>query len=187
MTLTLDYRWEHALIAATIDAVKRKCPDCSIGRTAIQKLLYFMNVMGVPMKYSFEIHHYGPFCSDIMNDVDWLLADSVIKDRSTQERCSDYELGEGWPKLEEIYKEPIEKHKAAITSVCNALSDLSPNTLELIATLDFCYRWIRARGGNGRRKMDVIEKFKQIKEDKFSDQEIEKWYDVLVNAELIES
>ncbi len=141
MTLTLDYRWEHALIAATIEAAKRKCPNCSIGRTAIQKLLYFMNVSGVPMKYSFEIHHYGPFCADIMHDVEWLLADDVIKDESPeQERFSDYTVGKGWSDLVASFKNELDAHQKIVSGVCDALSDLSPETLEVIATLDFSYR-----------------------------------------------
>ena len=188
MTLTLDYRWEHALIAATVEAAKRRCPVCSIGRTAIQKLLYFMNVLGVPMKYSFEIHHYGPFCADIMYDVEWLLEDQVIEDQSHEQgRYSSYVPGAHWSDLSEAFKDQLESHQQLIFSVCDALSDLSPETLELIATLDFCYRWVRARGGCDSRRDAAIEKFKQIKKDKFTDAQIHHWYDVLVKAQLVEA
>jgi len=70
--------------------------------------------------------------------------------------------------------------------VCNALSDLSPDALELIATLDFSFRWVRARGGLGPWRQAAIEKFKKIKKDKFEDDDIDSWYDALVTAKLIE-
>ena len=144
MNLALEHRWEHALIAATVQAASKKCPDCQLGRTAIQKLLYFMNVLGVPMKYDFDIHHYGPFSPSVMHDVEWLLADNVIEDHSNHERYSNYKPGPGWTDLSEQYQPKLMEFQNKIEDVCNALSDLSPGTLELIATLDFSYRWVRA-------------------------------------------
>jgi len=186
MNLTLTHRWEHALIAATVEAASKTCPDCYLGRTAIQKLLYFMNVLGVPMRYSFDIHHYGPFCPNVMHDVDWLVADNVIEDRSQESRYSNYKPGQGWPELSERYRDKLDKYREKIEEVCNALTDLSPETLELIATLDFSYRWVRARGGKGPWKAAAVEKFKSIKKDKFEDEDIDTWYQVLVESELIE-
>ncbi len=187
MSLVLRHRWEHALIAATIEAASSKCPNCYLGRTAIQKLLYFMNVLGVPMEYSFDIHHYGPFCANVMHDVEWLLADEVIEDQSQEPRYSNYQPGPGWSELAEQFKDNLSEHQATVTSVCNALSDLSPETLELIATLDFSYRWVRARGGQGPWKQLAVDKFKNIKKDKFPDDEIDGWYNTLVKAKLIEN
>ena len=186
MNLTLEHRWEHALIAAIVDASSQKCPNCCLGRTAIQKLLYFMNVLGVPMRYSFDIHHYGPFCPTVMHDVEWLAADGVIEDRSTESRYSNYKPGQGWDELSALYRQQLSQHRQKIDNVCNALSDLSSDTLELIATLDFSFRWVRARGGNGPWREAAVKKFKAIKKQKFSDDRIDTWYDVLVDAGLIE-
>jgi len=185
MSLVLQHRWEHALIAATVEAASNKCPDCYLGRTAIQKLLYFMNALGVPMEYSFDIHHYGPFCAGVMHDVEWLLTDEVIEDQSQESRYSNYKPGPGWPELSEQYEPKLAKHHEVVTDVCDALSDLSPETLELIATLDFSYRWVHARGGEGPWKQVAIEKFKSIKKDKFENDEIDGWYSALVNAKII--
>ncbi len=187
MSLVLQHRWEHALIAATIEAASAKCPGCFLGRTAIQKLLYFMNVSGVPMKYAFDIHHYGPFCQSIMSDVEWLLADDVIADRSQDPKYSNYKPDAGWAELKLRFGEKLAEHRPMIDAVCNALSDMSPETLELIATLDFSFRWVRARGGEGPWRQEAVKKFKQIKKDKFTDQAIEGWYDALVRAKLIEN
>ncbi len=53
MSLLLEHRWEHALVAAVIEAAKESCPNCYLGRTAVQKLIYFLNVVGVPMQLRF--------------------------------------------------------------------------------------------------------------------------------------
>ena len=186
MNLVLEHRWEHALIAATVKSASAKCPQCYLGRTAIQKLLYFMNVLGVPMEYTFDIHHYGPFCQSIMSDVEWLLTDDVITDTSQESRYSNYKPGQTWPELAEQYSKKLHKYREIIDSVCDALGDLSPETLELIATLDFSFRWVRARGGSGPWRQTAIKKFKDIKKDKFDDDEVNDWYDTLVKAKLIE-
>lgn len=186
MTLLLPHRWEHALVAATVKAANEHCPNCTIGRTALQKLLYFMKVLEVPMKYDFDIHHFGPFCSDVSSDVEWLLADDVILDQSDKETSSCYKPGQNLDELWQQFSGRLEQYSSTIQKICKAFSDMSPRSLELISTIDFSYRWVRARGGNGPWKQSVVEKFKQIKKDKFSDADIDKWYGVLVETTLVE-
>ncbi|WP_254509741.1 hypothetical protein [Anatilimnocola floriformis] len=185
MKLVFNHRWEHALLAAVISEAKEKCPGCFLGRTAIQKILYFLNVLGVPMRYDFDIYHYGPFCSSIMADVDWLIADNVITDGSSQGKYSDYRPGPASEELLDKFDSKISEHLPTIQNVVEALGEMSPGDLELIATLDFCYRWVSARGGKGPWKAETVKKFKSIKKDKFTNEEIDHWYGQLVNAELI--
>jgi uncharacterized protein len=186
MNLTLTYRWEHALIAAAIEMANKKCSECYLGRTAIQKLLYFLKVRGVPMTYSFDVHHYGPFCQHVMSDVEWLLADDVIEDKSSEPRYSNYRPGSTWPALQQQFGEKLARHRQVVEEVCDALSGLQPDELELIATLDFSFRWVRAGGGKGPWKDRTIKKFKSIKMERFSDDQIEKGFRTLVAADLIE-
>jgi len=188
MALELEHRWEHALIAATIKAAEEKCPGCPLGRIAIQKLIYFLKVMEVPMYYEFSVHHYGPYCQDISSDVEWLLADSVVTDDGINKpgNSSDYKTAAEYESLKVQFSDKLEKYQPIIKSVCDALSDLSPKTLELVATLDFSFRWVKAGGGVGPWKSEAVAKFKKIKKDKFDDEEIDRWYGALVNANLID-
>jgi uncharacterized protein YwgA len=41
-----------------------------LGRTAIQKLVYFSKTLGVPIPCSFEIYTYGPYSDSITFAVD---------------------------------------------------------------------------------------------------------------------
>jgi len=187
MSLLLEHRWEHALVAAVIEAAKESCPNCYLGRTAVQKLIYFLNVVGVPMQLRFRIHHYGPFCDELPGVLDWLQADEIVTDNSSeQSRYSDFSPGQNWPEIKEQYQNDLEQYQESINSIASVLGSMEPSTLELIATLDFCFRWIRARGGNGPWKDRTIEKFKEIKGDKFSEDDISEWYQRLVSSNLIE-
>src|SRR6516162_81045 len=84
MSLFLSRTWEHALLAKVVKeaAAVAQNEGGYLGRTAIQKVVYFLQVLGVPMRYRFEVFHYGPFCNAILGDLEWLIADEVITDSS---------------------------------------------------------------------------------------------------------
>jgi len=187
MTLQFQHNWERALVAATIAEAAKACPECKIGRTAIQKLVYFMHVLGVPMRYNFEIHHFGPFCSDITSDLDWLMADEIVVNDSLSDDKYNYRTTtSGYDRLAKTFPTEFEQHGKIISAVTKAFGDLSPSILELIATLDYSFRWVRACGGTGPWKQWTVDKFKSIKKEKFSTEQIDRWYNVLVELALIE-
>jgi hypothetical protein len=186
MTLLLQHRWEHALVGAVVEAAKSACPTCYLGRTAIQKLVYFLHVLEVPMQFTFRIHHFGPFCDDLAGVLDWLQADDIVVDDSREPRYSDFSPAANWPQIKATYQESLHQYQGIIDSVARALGSMEPRILELIATLDFSFRWVRARGGNGPWKEPTIHKFKEIKGDKFSNEEILRWHASLVKSNLIE-
>ena len=79
MDLLLTGSRDQALVAMVVEEA-RQAADVSggfVGRTALQKVLYFLRCRGVPMGYSFDIYHYGPFCDDVLRDAEWLQADQV--------------------------------------------------------------------------------------------------------------
>ncbi|MDB5313172.1 MAG: hypothetical protein JWO38_7374 [Gemmataceae bacterium] len=59
MALVLTGSWEQALLTATAQAAAPESGNRYLGRTALQKILYFLQISGVPMRYRFEIYHYG--------------------------------------------------------------------------------------------------------------------------------
>jgi hypothetical protein len=63
--------------------------------------------------------------------------------------------------------------------VDSLLARLSPNDLEILAGMDYLLRDVRATGQKVRVKETVIERFIQVKRDKFTLEEIEPIYDVI--------
>ena len=57
---------------------------------------------------------------------------------------------------------------------------------ELLATLDYLYRQLKAGGGPGPWKERVINRFLEVKKDKFSAEEVRAAYDSMVRAGLAE-
>jgi hypothetical protein len=47
-----------------------RAPSGSLGRTALMKLCYFLQVLkGVPLGYHFTLYSYGPFDSEVLSDL----------------------------------------------------------------------------------------------------------------------
>jgi hypothetical protein len=55
---------------AVITDLCSRAPGGSLGRTALMKLCYFLQVLkGVPLGYHFTLYSYGPFDSDVLSDL----------------------------------------------------------------------------------------------------------------------
>ncbi len=187
MSLFLTRTWEHALLAKVVKeavAVAQK-EGGYLGRTAIQKIVYFLQVLKVPMRYGFEVCHYGPFCTTILGDLEWLIADEVITDSSPNpDKYSKYTPG---PACDEL----IAKHAAklavcqdTVKSTVKALLPLRPDHLELIATLDYAFREMKATLGKNPPKKTVLARFREFKGEKFKEKEIGETFDRLESAGL---
>jgi uncharacterized protein YwgA len=190
--IEMELRWtgshDQALLAPVVEEASRavKAKGGFLGRTALQKLLYFLRRRGVPMAYRFDIHHYGVFCEEVLRDADWLTADGVIVDRSPQERYSNYEPGPALDALVAAHRESVERHREQVREVASELAHLRPEKLELISTLDYSYRWVRATGGTGPWRDAVIARFEELKPGKFPREEIERAYETMVRAGKLE-
>jgi uncharacterized protein YwgA len=49
-----------------------------IGKTAMQKYVYFLQEFGVDLNYRYEMYYYGPYCFELSNDLDVLNMLGVI-------------------------------------------------------------------------------------------------------------
>src|SRR5690606_14018306 len=109
------------LVAAVVEAAKAANPGMYLGRTAIQKLVYFVQVLKVPMQFRFRIHHYGPFCDELPGALEWLEADDVIVDESREPRYSNFAPGKNWPDLKQQFERELVLAQPTIQSVARAL------------------------------------------------------------------
>jgi uncharacterized protein len=184
MALLFSGSRDQGLLALTIQEAARTGKMHLVGRTTLQKVMYFLKVMGVQTGYSFSIHHYGPFCDQILRDTELLLADDVICDRAPNPKFSAYVPG---PEVDALIQHhpDLEEHRPLVKEVVSALVPLRPRRLELFATLDYSFRLERARGGEGPWKPRVIPVFHSFKGDRFSDDEISKAYDQLAKAGFV--
>lgn len=186
MALALTGTWEQALLTTVAQVAAPENNNGYLGRTALQKILYFLQISGIPMRYRFEIYHYGPYCDKIYRDVELLLADGVLIDVSANPgKYSNYRPAEAAAELIQLHRSHLEPYLTLLTTVVKALLPFKPDHLEILATLDYLYRALRAGGGNGPWKERVIGRFMQVKKDKFGENDVVAAYDAMVRANLI--
>lgn len=173
-----------AFLTAIVKAFEAHHSTAYLGRTAMQKLTYFAQVLGAPIPCSFGIYTYGPYSDTVTFAVESLLADDVIADTSQNPKYSNYRLGPNAGELLAAFSEELRPYEGKIGQTVKALGSFAPNELELIATLHFIAKR-QAQTGMRPSKDSVVREFKSVKLDKFPDFEISKWYDALVEAGLI--
>lgn len=188
MGILLTGTQDQALLAFVI-AEARKVADRHrnyLGRTAVQKIMYFLKIAGVPMRYRFSIHHYGPFSDQILSDSELLIVDSVIMDRSPQtEKYSDYAPDEAFDELISRYQGEINPWREIIARVVRDLAPFNPEQMEATATLDYIYRQQLATSNGQPTRESVVDKFMEIKGEKFQRRDIERLYDVMPKSGAI--
>jgi uncharacterized protein YwgA len=186
MALLLAEKWEHALLAAIVKEARKTRGSAYLGRTAFQKIAYFLNVLGVPMRYRFDLYHYGPYCDAVTRDIEWLLADHVIEDQSgNREKYSNYRSGPNCEELLALHAAKLDEHRATIQNIVQALVPLEPERQELIATLDYLFRQLRASKDQSPTKEEVLGRFFEVKGGKFPAETVSAAYDSLASAGLL--
>jgi uncharacterized protein YwgA len=175
-----------AFMTAVVASFERQHGDRHyLGRTAIQKLVYFTKALGVPVPCSFEIYTYGPYSDTVTFSIDSLMADDVLIDKSTNPRYSAYRLGKSSEEILSKYDNVIRPHLAAIDSVVGALGTFPPEHLELVATIHFIHHRLKGISGRSPDKVSVLGEFRRVKGKKFSSEEVESFYEALRRARLI--
>jgi uncharacterized protein len=177
---------EHALLALVIQQAHDSTNVPYLGRTALQKIVYFLKALGVPMRYSFDIHHYGPYSDQITSDLDLLMADGIVEDRSPTTTYWNYVPRSGGPlgELLEQHEEFVSANRVIVRQVVDSLGPLKPPQLELFATLHYAYRYEVASTSKPSRDA-VLSRFREYKGNKFPSDELSTAYDAMVEMKLI--
>jgi hypothetical protein len=190
MTLYLAKTIQHALMALTIKKAHGNFTSQSsgyLGRTALQKIMYFLVRRGLPLDYHFDIYHYGPFCQDVYHNVEWLIADGVVRDASeNQAKYSNYVPDSQMDALLEKFESQVKEHEPIVDEVVSIFAELPPEDLELIATLDYLYQEERAKQIHPPKKDTVVARFLEVKGDKFGEKRLSYIYDILAKAKIFE-
>src|SRR5260370_21838815 len=116
------------------------------GRTALMKCMYFLKVLKqVPLPYNFGLYTYGPFDSNVLDDIQYAEALGAVESTLVEyPKATRYEYQRG-PKLEEVEKQASEflhRHKKSVDWVLSEFGDRSAIDLEMASTLVYVDRAI---------------------------------------------
>ncbi len=149
-----------------------------LGKTQLQKLVYFLQELGVQLGYKYEIYHYGPYCFELSNDLSSLDSLNILDVESDPNgfgfniRLSRYANG----------YDPDPMLKEAVKRIVDKLGSNSAGQLEVKATIHFVQRVLARRGS--ANEDTVVGKVRTLKPH-FAEVFVRKCYEELQQERLI--
>jgi uncharacterized protein YwgA len=171
--LTEELAMTKELRAAGIVSLAQNA-QARLGKTQIQKLIYFAQRCGVPFNYKYEIYHYGPYSFELSHDLSTLNSLGVLNVKSGPSGYG-YEISVG--KFAQKFKlEP--KYQKRIDTILNRVGRNTPAELEVKATIHFVSSVVK------KDKSEVIQKVQALK-PRFTEEFIESCYSDLKRMQWI--
>lgn len=154
------------------------------GKKAFQKYMYFLDAKGIPNPLTFRIHHYGPYSYELDYQTDNLELIGAIQ-VSTSSYGGGFLItpGSNAQKLIDESKDFLDKYENKIDEVLEVLPDKARD-LELWSTVHFVAKSMANYFG-GATKQKVVAAVKEIKKEKFCEEEIAKAFDSLIDNKLL--
>jgi uncharacterized protein YwgA len=183
MKSELNIPWErYGLIAELTDRLKELSPQ--FGKTILQKMVYLLQeAYGVDCGYSFNLYTYGPFTSQIMQDLDMVESLRGVKINSVDFPSNGYTITPGERNIDvrEQVAEFLKRNNVSnsLSKLIKVFGKLNATQLSLLSTILYVVRDMeKERQSLSREKL--INMVKEIKPN-FSEQDI---YD---NVTMLES
>ncbi len=128
------------LLCALVD----QAPGKTLRRTAIMKLPFLLQaVRGVPLAYDFRLYTYGPFDSDVLDDLAYAEAIGAVTEETvyfTNGYGYDVRPGPRCAEVQKLAKDWLVKHQDDVAWAIHEFGRCSAAELELISTIVFVGR-----------------------------------------------
>jgi hypothetical protein len=136
-----DSWWQRLALLTTL---VEGSPNQTLGRTAIVKLAYLLQVLcGVPLGYAFRLYTYGPFDSELLGDLDYAQALKAVEVRTVLFPGGyrfDVRPGPAAAVVKAQAGEWLAQHQPAINRVIGEFAGCTASELELLTTIIYADR-----------------------------------------------
>lgn len=155
MSMSLDYRKNIIL-----SLLQQKS---GMGKTAVMKAMFLLQqVKGVKLGYDFSIYTYGPYTSDVMEDIDDLVKEGLLSSAMYPVgRCVGYRLSateQGRSAAEKLSDEEAQ----ALRDISSFVDGKSARELELYSTIIYIVN-LYAKNSWENSEGPIVEKVHEIK------------------------
>jgi len=181
--MKLNVPWhQYALIILLAEKMQEK--GRRFGKTALQKLVYLLQtVFRVPVGYEYSLYLHGPFCSELMDDLDYVdYIDGVTVD--TEEHGYNISPSQNARLIKDKARDFLCIYQPHVEQLLHEFGPLRVRNLELISTIIFVDRDAVANE-RGLTKSSFINEIMNIKPH-FSRDEIEQAVEKLAGLGYIE-
>ena len=112
--------------------------NAGLGKTAMMKYLFLLqNVYKLPLNYSFEIYTYGPYSSEVMEDIDFANRKKLISvETDTSSKYVGYIIKASDTRPDNQF---AEKYQGEIKELLELFGHKSAKELELLTTIVYLY------------------------------------------------
>ncbi len=119
------------------EIAKRKS---GLGKTAIMKYLYILQtVYNVPLGYNFGLYTYGPFATEVLDDLDYADANKIIIMETVETAVGTGYSIQSSPEYEDN-NNFASKYNEQLDAMLGIFEDDCAKDLELSATIIYMYR-----------------------------------------------
>ena len=153
-----------------------------LGKTAMMKLIFLLEeVYRVPLEYEYEIYTYGPYCSEVADDVEIANLSGYLA--ITVEEFSSGHIGyhldptDKAKELVDLEKDFLLRYNKEFLEVMDLFSEKTVKELELLTTIVYLYSNYR-KNNWAFSENEIIDDVNAIKPH-FDKDKISKAYNVL--------
>lgn len=136
------------------------------GKKALQKLVYFCNVMGISTGCSYRMYLYGPYSDYLAREYETLVAKNILTYSSNS-----FSVGSELNSVMVEKIDEIKKIEPQIESVIKLFGKMSALDLELYATVHFVAESFKTIYEKDDEEA-VVQEVKSFKGDKFAEEKI---------------
>lgn len=179
--MKINIPWNrYALIVELSDRLKNRCPQ--FGKTVLQKMVYLLQELyGVDCGYRFDLYTYGPFSSELLQDLDLVENIGGVNVVPVTSGAGGYQIlpGEHAESLKNKATDFLSDEQIA-SSLDNLVADFGnywAKDLELRTTIIYASRDMK-RSGNPITRSDLVRIVREIK-PRFTDTEVQQAIDEL--------
>ncbi len=127
-----------------IVALVQQAPGQRLGRTAVMKLLYFLSVLrNVSLGYRFTLYSYGPFDSEVLQDLDYAQSLGALTTRVVGNAVGygyDIQPGSEADSAQDFAPKFLRKHQNDVAWVLQHFGRFGAADLELAGTIVYVDR-----------------------------------------------
>lgn len=155
-----------------------------LGKTAMMKYLFLLqNVYNVPLDYDFEIYTYGPYSSEVMEDIDDAAWKNIITVKTELYSSGHVGYCINTKCKKEKESEFVASFKESIKDLLEQFGDRNAKELELSSTIVYLYMNARMNGWNSDEQA-ISEDVHEIKPH-FQKDKIKQEYIRLYNNNIL--
>ena len=134
------------------------------GKTAFMKLAYILQeVYGVPLGYRFTLYTYGPYCSEVLADLDRAQLQGRV-DIRYEDDAPGFRISPGSQSNERVRDgEVFDSYREQIELVVSTFGGFSARELELRTTITYLWNAIQETEGSVSDDDIVVKAVKQLK------------------------